>query len=823
MKRLFPNTLQKLAIRRSAFAKRGGLAGALLLAVLPIHAAQVIVILRPGGTGWQVVEAEKITFYQKDKVRVASGPQLEFSPDAYKKFGLLEILGAGTLRKHAGGYLVRRGEQGWQAIAPEGAPLKGSTSFAALWSSTPVAIFSDRNSKSATSLKSTEIYAIIRATDQSEAISGLIADPANFQGLGEASADAAFEERMSLLVAVAATATGPGAAKLKGVLLEEMREDEKRLTTGVAEVKDLERGLKYVAVSAKAYPSDPDQTKARESLVARKDWLDKRIAILNAFKAGELWDEFLNKYSDFARWDNSFDDIRKARSEVFEKSGRQHFALAERYAADKNFALAVREATIASHHLPSDPQITRLLDNVKLEDERQTGAKRVRVAEDKTSGSYRQVTVYLLSFDMALNDGKLAEASRDLEKARLAAPDSPRVLFSTAQLQRANNKRAEALKTLDEYARLGVDDGAGDQLRAKIAYELQKSVDEKKAAAREAETNGDYVLALRNATEGLALNDRDLDFLLTAGLSNVILRQKAEATVQLEKYLSLAQAPGADQKRLAEAYHAQSVLSTRIPPEPEGKPNWLSGYKSPAGLFYCPISLMPNPRVADVKAKKQTTAFQWNGDKLVTIHTTSQDPTDKESQFYFDYFKDRGVRRVGLADPTKGEDPKKDVPIPRFTEKGTMGSGTGVYLGLLNHPVVDPLILQRLLKKPTATIVAGNPYFHPFVWSGTLYTFVAEYDDDGRVKSARQIAPAEGDSRILDFKWEGLKLMEIVERSGGYKRTMIYAGNKLMSESIVSRSKPSKIEYVYKGEQLSEAKCSEDPSIDNRSRTVTFR
>ena len=131
-------------------------------------------------------------------------------------------------------------------------------------------------------------------------------------------------------------------------------------------------------------------------------------------------------------------------------------------------------------------------------------------------------------------------------------------------------------------------------------------------------------------------------------------------------------------------------------------------------------------------------------------------------------------------------------------------------------------MIERFTGKPVATIVSGNPYFHPFVWSG-VFVFVAEYDAEGRVKSARQLPAAGQASRILDFKWEGTKLMEIAERGGAYKRSMSYAGNKLIGETVAFHGKLSKIEYKYKGDQLLEASCGEDASLDNRSRHVTFR
>jgi hypothetical protein len=846
-----------------SFARRGSLVLALICGALPIQAAQVIIVLRPGGTGWQVVEAEKITFNQKEKLRIGSSQSLDLRPDAYKKLPPMEILRAGTLRRHAGGYLVRRSESGWDPVTVDGAQVKSATSFAALWSAATVAIQAQRNAKTATSLRASEIYAVVPGADRNEALANLIGDPKNFRGLGEESEAAAFAERMSLLAAVANSVTGQSAAKLQQILLSEMLDAAKKVSAGIAKADDLLLGLKYAAVSAQAYPVDPQQEKARAALTERKAWLDRRMAILKAFRAAQLWDAYLDKYSDFERWDNSFPDLRKSREQAFQESGQQHRARGEQYYKDKNYPAALEELTWAQRRLPADRQIAGLVEKVKLDDERQQAAGKPKVAEDRGSSNYRLITRRLQNADSYVNDGKLAEADgRALEvdgkslkmagrlteaetklaeaarklaeaEAKLAEAEgeilqaegvdkeSPRIMLSRARLLQARNQPLKALAILDEFARRVVDtEGKGDELRNKIAYELKSTKEVKKAALAKAEADGDYAAALITVQEGLALDPDDLDFLLHAGRIDAILRNYADGAELLKKYLRLSQTPGADQKLRTEVYNALPLVK---PPdaEPEGKPNWFSGYRNPPGIAYCPISLMPTARIADVKAsRKLTTGITWNGDQLLSVQNTSQEPGEGRSAVYFDYFKDRGrVRRVG-GEPF--DDSRADLPTPRFTTAGTVGTGKGVYLGLPNHPVVDPLMVERLTGKRVATIVSGNPYFHPFVWSG-IYVFVAEYDDRGRVKSARQVSPAV--SRTLDFKWDGdsLRLIEIAERGGAYRRTMTYSGNKLMLETVAFGARNSKIEYKYKGDQLLEVICGEDMSLDNRSRHVTFR
>ena len=119
---------------------------------------------------------------------------------------------------------------------------------------------------------------------------------------------------------------------------------------------------------------------------------------------------------------------------------------------------------------------------------------------------------------------------------------------------------------------------------------------------------------------------------------------------------------------------------------------------------------------------------------------------------------------------------------------------------------------------------SGNKYFHPFAWSG-IHMFELAYDSEGRVKHAWELD--EPNAPRLDFTWDGKRLQSITahDPSGAvpYSRRMTYQGDRLVSESITYGGKTSKIEYKYdRTGRLTEARCDEDPSLDNRSRQVQF-
>src|ERR1700728_4693283 len=83
--------------------------GVFLFCLAPaLQAAQMTILVRGGATGWQVMQAEKITFNQKEKLREGSGPAGDLKQDSYKSLRQVEIAQAGLLRVHAGGYLVVR-------------------------------------------------------------------------------------------------------------------------------------------------------------------------------------------------------------------------------------------------------------------------------------------------------------------------------------------------------------------------------------------------------------------------------------------------------------------------------------------------------------------------------------------------------------------------------------------------------------------------------------------------------------------------------------------------------------------------------------------
>jgi len=793
------------------------------------RAAQVVLILRTGPDAWQALEAEKIAINSKTKVRSGSVRSLDVQPGDYKKLPAEEILRAGILRRHADGYLVRKDGGNWIPMAPDGASIKAATTYAALWSSATISIQQERSAKNATAVKTEDVFAILPGADRNEAVVNFLSDAGNFRGAGEEDENETFAERMSLLVSAAGFVTGASANKLKDLILHEMETSDQRLNSGIAHYTDLQHGLLYVEVSKKAWPNDERQQKARNALLDKKHWLEQRMAILKAFYAGELWDAFLDKYldqyGDFGRWDNSFPDLRKLHDKAMAASFEWHRSEGERLYQAKQYVLALREFKLAQLRNPGDKKIEARIEVVSAIDQRGSIKQApLKLTDPNQMLIFRHLSAaknYIhLEKEKNEKDRRWDEAENEIQQAAALDEKCYSVLFARALLLEAQGKLPEALKVLDQYAKVAPDEEIkpGEELRATISPELNTQRRMLKDAVEKAEAEGDYPRAQQSAQSGVALDPADLYFLLHAGLNDAILRNRAEAKQQFEAYVRASQTSAGDEKERSRVYSYLEALKT-VPEEPEGDPNWYSGYKSPAGLFYCPVSLMPNAQANDIKAShKSATSFQWNRGQLDAVITHTQEPGERDVSVYFDYFN-KSVRRVATEPFTDKDDPA----AMRFTANGAKGSGKGAYTALLNHSVVDPLMVERLTGKRVATIVAGNPYFQPFVWKG-IYSFLAEYDDQGRVKSATLAGDANEGPLVLEFKWQGLQLQEIAQRGGqGYDRKMIYAGKRLDAEIISFRGKTAKIAYKYKGDHLAEADCGDDYSIDGRNRHVTFR
>jgi hypothetical protein len=780
-------------------------------------------VLRPAEGGWRFEEANKVMINGKPKIRLGNPGQTEVSGSDYKRLSMT-LAGAEAIRTSSNGVMLRRAGGGWAPVVPDGASVKTATSLATLWSGARLQL---QKGKQHSDVNAADVFAVLPGAVAGDAVADFLMDPANFAGVGEKSGAAAFEERMALLVAVAGSASlsESASSKLKDVLFTAMDTAIQKTAGGISRYSDLEEGLRFSAVSAKAFPNDPQQTKARNKLNEWKAWLDLRMAVLRALAAGGQWDAFIDKYGDFERFDNSFDLLRTFREKAYRTSATRHLAEAKRLDEEKQFQPALVEARIALSRNPGDRTTQDILETIRI-DEINAYRKLLKPKQVDTHSPEQTKLRRNLRFaaDYILAK-KWEQAKAEIAAAEALDKDSPQIVLTNARLLKAQEELQKALEVLDNYARrVKADDdiNTGDALRDDILVALRTSREKISDQIAKAENTGDYVGAMSAAADGVKLDPDNPYFLYHAGLGSAVLRDEAKAEEHFKSYLRASQAMSAERERRAEVLGILPILhAARV--TPSGKPNWFSGYPSPADSFYCPVSLMPAVRPMYVRgARKEATTFEWqNGGKLASVSTVDANPGGGTVTFYFDYFPDgSGVRRVSTKPFTQKE---HDLPAPLFTPGGTIvPNSEGTWFALFNHPQVNPYMVERLTGKRVATVVAGNPYFHPFIWTG-IHTFLAEYDSAGHILSATEIGAKNGAPKPLDFSWDGNRLMAISERGGTYQREMHYGGGRLLSETVHYTGQTSKIEYKYEGERLTEANCDSDASIDGRSRHVSFR
>jgi len=784
--------------------------------------ASKFVIVLHTSEGWRLQGAEKIAINGKVKIRRGEGAKPEVGLDAYRRLPQ-EVPGSAPLRLHRGGYLVERSGAAWNPIFPDGANFKGSATAQSLWSSAQVVYQVDKTTKDQ-AFRSADVFAILPGTaTPAEAAVVMLSDEANFRGLGESTPAEAFDDRMAMLVGIAGVADASALDKLKGMLATAMTTAIQRSGNGNGRFAEITQGLRFAEVSEKAFPADPQQTTLRNTLREKKAWVDQRIAIVKAFSAGGEWDPLIDKYGDFEQYDEAFADLRQLHDKSFKESEAFHTVEARRLYGESlsSCAPALEHLKLARVRNPGSRELETLQRTMRIACSN-VGEKLPR--KPLTRAELIQIQTALTLSDSYLTDNKFREVEAEIATAESVRADWPSVVLARAKLLRAQRAYPQAIEMLDRYDNLPfqlTDEEVrdGTTLRTRITYEVTSGRDTARTETTKSETEGDYIAALKQARAGLQFDPNDPELLYSAGLDAAITRNAKDARQFWQDYLAASQSLSAESKRRSEVQNLLGEISVE-PKAPAGMPNWFSNSNVAPGLMYDPVSLAPNFHPSEAKASgKEATLFDWRDGVLLSVKTTSLLPkrAAPAASFYFDYFPGhKGVRRVA----TEPFDEKADPGLPKLTADGAVGAGKGTYVALFSDPAVNPFLVEKLTGKRVATIVAGNPWFQPFVWT-EVHSFLAEYDAEGRVKSAKPLN-ARGGAKTLDFVWAGNKLISIGERAGDYKREMKYDGDRLMGETVQYRGKTSKIGYKYNGGRLIEADCDVDFSLDQKSRHVVF-
>jgi hypothetical protein len=345
-----------------------------------------------------------------------------------------------------------------------------------------------------------------------------------------------------------------------------------------------------------------------------------------------------------------------------------------------------------------------------------------------------------------------------------------------------------------------------------------------KTQVRKAYAASNFHQAAGLVKQGLESKDDDTELLMAAGRLGMILRDPKGSRDALQHYLDVTTNLDANEEERGQARQLMAAIRA-LKTSGDGAPDWLSNQKLPAGVFYCPVSLAFQPKIDRIAASnKLTVNFDWEGDRLRSITPVFEKDVHitGEQKIFFGYDdRNPGVTWAGLA-----SDPRGAVPTdPDELFRRSM-------VRLANNPYADPVAIQALTNKNVTLGIAGNRFFDPFVWDKIHY-FQFTYDEAGRVSQARELSDikaATPSDQWVDFEWDGMRLIAVrgfqgsdaTHRAKIYERTMQYQDTRLVSEEIQFQGKSSKVRYNYNGGRLVTAVSDRDPSLDDRSRQVTF-
>jgi hypothetical protein len=840
---------------------------------------QYALVLR-SGEAYEIKEVQIFLVNGKDSGRIWPGKAGDSGdPKGNGKLRQEKFSAANCLRKSDDGLLIHHAGSEWVSWIPE-LKSKDQGNAAERWAHAEITYKKSKQDKEATPLPWPQLQFLVPTVEGADALERLSSDFTQFTWPGRSPMDA-FWDRQRLRAAIVKTyPTSAAAGRIHDSFQQSLALYLTTWDRGGRPATYLETALNVGAASTIAFPNDAALQKLTSDLRSRKALLDRRIAVLSSLEAGEQCDGYLIRYLDFEPFDASFPKLADARRTCYQQSAAVHLENAKFLAKKKNFAVALAELRIARQRQPDSEDIEREQESLRI------AAARIASAEAASKGrkpdpfapEQVQLRRHLQLAQSLLNDGKKAEAIEELKRAEASDPSAPDLLLMQARLAQNGGELVKAIAFLDRYEASGVTAEqftAGDQLRTSIVYDLEKRKHALQDAIKADFSQQRFLGALQGSVSGLQLDPDNGEFLYYGGINAAILRKAAQGKGLIERYLKVSDSRSGDPKERRSAMNVLSMIDrnkTAAQPASNAQRSWFSGGEIPEGVFYDPLSLAFQPKVASVKAsKKLKVTFSWNRSQLVSVvskfedaHTgmnifsavvagaaaasggvgtmVTQGIDSDTSVFQFTYYdKEPQVLRVSTtreeyhggsstssisAGTTTGGvyTPGTTSTVSQGQDEEWQNSNEG-FLTLLNNPRVDPDIARAATGVNITTGFSGNAYFHPFVWDG-IHLFDLFYDSEGRIAFATE----HGKTGRLEFSWDGRKLMKVIKREGSqsnaqvtYSRTLSYAGNKLILETIEFRGRSSKITYKYdKQDKLIEAECSEDLSLDSRSRTATF-
>ena len=795
----------------------------LVLPILLAHAAAASGLLVFRGDGkLQFSEALALQVNGKDKALIL-GEKPE-TPAAIKNLPSVRL--TGTLVKDAGSGIVASYGRDLppRFLYPDGLDKKLVQPAAEAWKDSRITYKKTQADKSPVAVPAEQFVAYLQGGV--EELAALCTDAGALKLIG--GSGGVFPAQLELTsAAVAAYGSHPAMRVVEHHVAGVMRTRVERFEKGIDSAKSLDEGLQFARLSAEAYPSLAEHDHYRKLLAGNKIWLDRRVAILRALAAGSQWDAFLFSYRDLEKHQSSFPDLAAAQREALKSSLNKHWKAGKDGLGNGQHRRALDELRLAILRHPSDPAVQKDLAIAWSEYSRQS-ASDLRAKRKSLSAGEREAMSQSLHFAQRYREQKkLDEALKSISDAERIDPQALPVLLAKAEILGARNEIASALSALDIYDMHAVDEerAAGVRLRNELLFELTVGLDESAKQMEAAWKDGRYHETLRLTRKGLLADGKRSKFLYYAGLASLVIRDQQAGVELLKRYLEVSNTLDADPKQRLEVIGLLSLPSLSTPPS-GGESNWFSGRKLPPGVAYCPSGLAFQYKIDRIVASnKLTVRYLWEGPRLKSIIPAFEKPEQATGEKPVVFSYDPRVPHAVAVD--SGDTPRKAVADPDELMKSAN-------VVLANYPFADLQMIDRLTGRQPALTVTGNRFFNPFVWERP-YVFSIEYDEQGRVKTARQVTAAEGPQRpavMVEFSWDGLKLTSIkaypLAASGAaaqaaiYERVQRYVQDNLMGEEIRAGGKSSSIKYNWKAGALVSAECGKDETVDSRSRDVSF-
>lgn len=636
----------------------------------------------------------------------------------------------------------------------------------------------------------------------------------------------AFPAQLELTAAaVAAHGSNPAMASVERRILGFMQLRQERFDAGVDSSKSLNEGLRFAELSAKAFPDQPEHKKTRDQLAASKVWLDRRIAVLRTLAAGAQWDAFVLAYRDFEKHQGSFPDLAKRHRDALQASLDEHWKSGKDRLGRGEYRRAWGELRLASARQPSHAVLGQDVAVAWAQYSRQTAVDRQNKRKQLSAGELDVIEQTRTIAERYKQQNKLEEAMGKIAEAERIDPESLPVLLTKASVLGARAETVKALRTLDSYDMLAVDKERelGNKLRSELTFQLTDTRESVRKKLMESWNAGRFHQTVKLAEQGLLADDGDPAILYYAGLSSMATRNSKAGLAYLRKFLVVSNTLDADPaQRLAVSRLLGETASAAEVKDTDGEAHWFSGRKLPKTVYYCPSSLMFTPRVDHIEASgKLTVKFNWDGDRLKTVVPTFEKAQQATGEKTVAFSYAEAVPHAFAVETADAPRKAPEDPDALLKESNVI---------LPNNPLIDAKAVERLTGKRMAVGVAGNRYFQPFVWEKPYY-FSFEYDSQGRVRSARQLAdraPVLAEFEWNDQKLTNIKVYQLADAAAPrgplvYERTMQYQQDRLVSEEFRAGQKDGKIKYVWSNTgALTSAECEKDESLDNRSREVFF-